>query len=132
MDKIMNKFSVSDMAWVPKALKAIDLGEGVCVSVTGPDAKLIMQHVQDITARLPIMSLFNAVQRFVPAVGAVHIDPLVVVPVLASLGALGAAAGSVAFVAGVGVAHGMKLAFTYDMGSLLDPMDDALSITLTK
>jgi len=132
---MMRVFRVSDAGWVPQALAAINAGDDVTIRATSADAKKIAAVMHDVTSRLPVMEAFKLISRFIPLPGGVTnfpVDPTTAVVFLATLGGEGAACAMVAFVGGVGVAHGLKLALRYDFGSLLDPMDDAVDVILAK
>ena len=128
----MHPFSVAERGWIPKALTLIDEG-GLAfeIAVGGEDAKKIVTQIQDVTSRLPILEIFKTVKRHFPLVGSIPVDPVMVVPILASIGALGGAAGAAAFVAGVAVSRGYEIAFRMDLGKLFDPSDDRMAIQLT-
>lgn len=118
--------------WVPEALAAIKAGQGVEIVVTGRGAGQIAMQVHRTAASLPLAGIMSLVTRAIPVVGQLPVDPTTIVPVLAGIGALGGAAGMVAFVASVGVTRGCQVALTFDLGNALDPTDDRLVLSLTR
>jgi hypothetical protein len=125
------ELSISSEGWIPKALEAINRKGDVTLVVTGPAVMQIIHRVQEVANKLPFLDMWKVVQRLIPVAGQLPIDPTMIVPVLAAVGGLGGAAGSAAFVATVGIAHGMTVAFDLAPGAILDPTDDALRLVLT-
>lgn len=128
----MSIFKVSDPAWVPAALREVDAKAGpVTIILRGADAVLVVNKISEVTHKVPVLAMFGAVAKILPVAGQLAVPATILMPILAAVGGVSAAAGSVAFVAAAAVAHGHKVAFTYDAGQLFDPLDDQLVITLT-
>lgn len=126
------RVSPESPGWVPEALAAIREGRALDIVVTGKGAGQIAMQVHRTAASLPLAGIMGLVTRAMPVVGQLPVDPTTIVPVLAGIGALGGAAGMVAFVASVGVTRGCLVAVTFDLGNALDPTDDTLVLSLRR
>lgn len=120
----------SESGWINKATEALGKGLSVEIQLDGREAEKIVQRIQRTVAGLPVEGIFGAVSKLVPLTGALQVPVAAVVPVLASIGAVGGAAGAVAYVAGLAVSHGHSVEFSYKLNNPLDITDDTLSIML--
>lgn len=127
----MTRYKVDDVGWLAKAMDDINAGRAVDMVVNGPAAFGIVRSIQSTVQKMPVMDLWKTVVKIIPTAGTFHLDPTQVMPVLACIGAVGGAAGAVAFVGSVGVAHGYGLSFVINLGVPWDPTDDEVVICLT-
>ncbi len=127
---ILTSLPVDQSHWGSKAIECINNNTGFEMITGGEIALNIVNKIKDSINRMHLLDLFKGIQKIIPAAGLVPLDKLQIIPVMASIGALGGMAGLMSVCAFYGISHGMELGIEIRAGNLLDPKDDLVVIKL--
>lgn len=130
MEPILLSLPVNKDHWGSQALDCINNNTGFEMITGGEIAKSIVNKIKDAINRMHLLDLFRGIQKIIPAAGVIPLDKLQIVPVMASIGALGGMAGLMSVCAFYGISHGMELGIEIRAGNLFDPNDDLVVIKL--
>lgn len=130
MEPAMMSYSVDQDHWGSHALDCVNNNTGFEMVTGGVIANNIINKIKDSINRMHLLELFKGIQKVIPAAGVIPLDKLQIIPVMASVGALGGMAGLMSVYSFYGIAHGMELAIEIRAGNLFDPKDDLLVIKL--
>ena len=128
----MSYYSVSQSGWIPRIISDLKEGKECGIALSGNDAVLVIGRISHLMDRLPFKDFPSIPKVTISSAdgGNISIDPKALPLLLSSIGALGAAAASAAYVLSIAHAAGFRISVGYDIKDPYTVLDDQLQFKI--